>query len=649
VLLHILLHIVAVNYAMTRQFPKPELHIFYDMGAGSTVASLVKFSTTGRRVNIEVKHVGYDPHLGGHDMDALLVNRMVAWFNKKYPNVKEPITSNARAMANLYKEAARVKIILSVNNQASAGVEAIHADKDLRFTITRAEFESDLEPLLARMASPLDSVLVAAGGVEKVNSLILVGGSVRVPLVQKTLETIMGGPELIAKNVNGDEASVLGAAFYAAGMSVDFRVREIKIADGLPFSIQINGSDLFPAHSLSLGHSKSVTLKKGNPLKLDISQVVKDQVVRFGAVTTNGSATHVEQKITFQVDNSGGLRVSNATGVNQLSSGILGLSVTNETASLQVEWDHAFAHMNEKEFEAARNRISSWKTRESARLKRESVRNLLETLVYEVRDKVDDSNLKKLISSEELSAVENAANEVGTWLDEHDGELGDLEIKHASLKAKFSDVTERLNEFRQNIAMIRAHNAELGKNSTFADDYLEKELWNLDEVRTEEKGLKVLVDELRAKKEKERKEKEEKELAERLAREKVMKELMEKMEKEKAEKEAKEKAKKEAKEAKEKSELKTNNGTDATGGKVGNADESEVKTESDISDQGKAEPGDDNTLTNLPPSEGDDSASNDAQTTSTDGSSTITTDLPEYSPTAWTEDEKTNTKTKDEL
>ena len=119
---------VAVNYAMTRTFAEPEFHLIYDAGASSIRATVVEFgpvqaegkSKAGKdATQITVRAVGFDRYNGGTELDARLRNMMVTDFEKRY---KRNISQDKKAMAKLWKEAGRVKAILSANNEAQATV-----------------------------------------------------------------------------------------------------------------------------------------------------------------------------------------------------------------------------------------------------------------------------------------------------------------------------------------------------------------------------------------------------------------------------------------------------------------------------------------------------------------------------------------------
>ncbi|KAF9300744.1 hypothetical protein BGZ74_007542 [Mortierella antarctica] len=230
---------VALNYAMTRTFPQEQCHIFFDMGAGSTVSSLAcfqdltvkdvgKFTKTVQQV--EIKAVGYDRTLGGHEFDVRL---------QKFLAENVPVAQNERAMAKLLKEANRVKQILSANTETMASVENLMEEIDFRVKVTRAELEELSKDLIERVRGPIDVALKEANmKVSDVQSLVLVGGGVRVPAVQASLASVVG-EEKIAKNVNGDEAAVMGAVFRAAGLSRQFKVKEVRLKDISLFPIEV--------------------------------------------------------------------------------------------------------------------------------------------------------------------------------------------------------------------------------------------------------------------------------------------------------------------------------------------------------------------------------------------------------------------------
>ncbi|KAI7857208.1 Hsp70 protein-domain-containing protein [Circinella umbellata] len=281
---------VALQYAMNRDFTTtPEYHIFYDMGAGSTVASLVSFSiveqkegkTTRKVPQLEVKAVGFDRTLGGHEFDIRLQNMLADKFNEKNPSLD--IRQSGNAMTRLLGEANRVKQILSANTETMASLESLYEDVDFKVKVTRGELERLCADLLERVPGPIVTALKANNmKPDDIKSLVLVGGSVRIPAVQKNLGAVVG-TQKIAKNVNGDEAAVLGAAFRGASLSKQFRLtKQIVIKDITVFPIEViyHPEDEHlgrqPIHTTlfnefgSIGTRKIMTFKRQSDFEFDV-------------------------------------------------------------------------------------------------------------------------------------------------------------------------------------------------------------------------------------------------------------------------------------------------------------------------------------------------------------------------------------------
>jgi hypoxia up-regulated 1 len=118
---------VAVNYAMTRTFPTPEYHVIYDAGASSIRATVVAFSTDGKSggTGISVAGVGYDRSTGGTELDRRLREILIENFNSKH---RKDIRKDKKGMARLWKEAGRLKAILSSNSEGMAMVSNLTSD-----------------------------------------------------------------------------------------------------------------------------------------------------------------------------------------------------------------------------------------------------------------------------------------------------------------------------------------------------------------------------------------------------------------------------------------------------------------------------------------------------------------------------------------
>jgi hypoxia up-regulated 1 len=244
---------IGLNYATSRTFPvpkgtiKPEYHLVYDMGAGSTTATVLKFQ--GKTVkdvgrfnktvqDVQVLGIGWDKSLGGDAFNGLILEDMVTKFAdsarlKSLGATAAFIREDGRTMAKLWKEAERIRQVLSANIEASSTFEGLlYDDLTFKYKLTRAEFEKLTAKYLERVRYPIMQALSSARlVVGDIESIILHGGAVRTPFVQSELESIIGSAKKVRTNVNSDEAACFGAAFKAAGISPSFRVKEIRAGD----------------------------------------------------------------------------------------------------------------------------------------------------------------------------------------------------------------------------------------------------------------------------------------------------------------------------------------------------------------------------------------------------------------------------------
>ncbi|KZT03291.1 actin-like ATPase domain-containing protein [Laetiporus sulphureus 93-53] len=232
---------VAVNYAMTRTFLTPEYHVIYDAGTSAIRATVVGFSSVAGdakgSVQINVAGLGFDRTIGGTELDRRLRDIMIEDFQRKHD---KDIRSDKRAMTKLWKEAGRIKTILSANADAMATVESLAFDIDYRSKVTRADFEIACTDLKGEFSRPIFDALARAGlTLNDISSVILTGGASRTPMIQAALKAAVGDSK-IAMNVNADEAAVMGAALHGAALSRQFRTKDIKVIDIAPYDIQLS-------------------------------------------------------------------------------------------------------------------------------------------------------------------------------------------------------------------------------------------------------------------------------------------------------------------------------------------------------------------------------------------------------------------------
>lgn len=237
---------VALNYGVFRRQEMNETvqyFLFYDMGAYKTSAAVISYQLVKdkatREINpvVQVLGVGYDRTLGGLEMQLRLRDHLAKVFNG-LKKTKTDVFTNPRAMAKLFKEAGRVKNVLSANTEIYAQIEGLLDEKDFRHLVTRDEFEAMCDDLFKRAPSVLERALKTAGlSLDVINQVILFGGATRVPKVQDVLKETIN--QELGRNLNADEAATMGAAYRAADLATGFKVKKYIVKDAVLFPLQV--------------------------------------------------------------------------------------------------------------------------------------------------------------------------------------------------------------------------------------------------------------------------------------------------------------------------------------------------------------------------------------------------------------------------
>lgn len=156
----------------------------------------------------EVKSTAGDTHLGGEDFDNRMVNHFIAEFKRKF---KKEITNNKRAVRRLRTACERAKRTLSSSTQASIEIDSLYEGADFYTSITRARFEELNADLFRGTLEPVEKALRDAKmDKSQIHDIVLVGGSTRIPKIQKLLQDFFNGRDL-NKSINPDEAVAYGA------------------------------------------------------------------------------------------------------------------------------------------------------------------------------------------------------------------------------------------------------------------------------------------------------------------------------------------------------------------------------------------------------------------------------------------------------
>ncbi|CAF9928675.1 lumenal Hsp70 protein [Imshaugia aleurites] len=360
---------VGLNYATSRTFPtvnqggKPEIHLVYDMGAGSTTATVLKFQ--GRTVKdvgkynktiqeVQVLGTSWDKTFGGNALNRVILEDMISQITSTDHMVNlevlpKHVWTHGRTMAKLWKEAERVRQVLSANTEISTSLESLYdEDFNFKYKLSRAEFERLASAYLERVQQPITEALeVAKLSLADLESVILHGGAVRTPFVQRTLEAVIQDSDKIRTNVNADEAAVFGAAFKAAAISPSFRVKEIRASDSAVYPVTASWSidgkgkqqKLFVPTS-QVGSEKQVSVKATADFSFTLSQQPSSgpselQLSVMKTENLTDSVKHLTTKFgcpVNEVSTKFAIRLSPVDGLPEVTGGSVSCEVTETEA-----------------------------------------------------------------------------------------------------------------------------------------------------------------------------------------------------------------------------------------------------------------------------------------------------------------------------
>jgi molecular chaperone DnaK len=221
----------ALAYGLDKK--KDETIAVFDFGGGTFDVSILE---VGEGV-VEVKSTNGDTHLGGDDIDE----RLIEWIIEEFKKDQGIDLSNDKMALQRLKEAAeKAKIELSSTMETEVNLPFVTADqsgpKHLAMKLTRARFEQLVDPILSRLRSPVELALKDAGlDAKKIDEVVLVGGSTRIPKVQEIVKEMFGKEP--NKSVNPDEVVAIGAAVQAGVLSGE--KTDILLLDVTPLSLGI--------------------------------------------------------------------------------------------------------------------------------------------------------------------------------------------------------------------------------------------------------------------------------------------------------------------------------------------------------------------------------------------------------------------------